>query len=51
VHNGALIARTEDPRSLLSPLVDWAWANGLDLTGLEVGPPSLETAYLELTHA
>jgi ABC-2 type transport system ATP-binding protein len=47
--NGELLARTRDPRGLLAALVDWARARDLDLTGLEVGPPSLETAYLELT--
>jgi ABC-2 type transport system ATP-binding protein len=33
----------------LSVLVGWARANHVDLTGLEVGPPSLEDAYLSLT--
>jgi ABC-2 type transport system ATP-binding protein len=36
---------TED----LSLLVGWARTNNVDLTGLEVGPPSLEDAYLALT--
>jgi ABC-2 type transport system ATP-binding protein len=49
VANGELVARTRDPRGVLAALVDWAWARDLDLTGLQVGPPSLETAYLELT--
>ncbi|HEX6523036.1 MAG TPA: ABC transporter ATP-binding protein [Streptosporangiaceae bacterium] len=35
----------------LSVLVGWARANNVDLTGLEVGPPSLEDAYLTLTDA
>jgi ABC-2 type transport system ATP-binding protein len=33
----------------LSALVWWARENHVDLTGLEVGPPSLEDAYLALT--
>jgi ABC-2 type transport system ATP-binding protein len=33
----------------LATLVNWARANDVDLTGLEVGPPSLEDAYLALT--
>jgi ABC-2 type transport system ATP-binding protein len=33
----------------LALLVDWARKNYVDLTGLEVGPPSLEDAYLALT--
>ncbi len=46
-----LRARTREPRALLCTLLDWAGAHGLELAGLEVGPPSLETAYLELTRA
>jgi len=34
----------------LAALVGWARQYQLDLTGLEVGPPSLEDAYLALTH-
>ena len=33
----------------LAMLVGWARENDVDLTGLEVGPPSLEDAYLALT--
>ena len=33
----------------LAMLVGWARENNVDLTGLEVGPPSLEDAYLALT--
>ena len=33
----------------LAMLVGWARENYVDLTGLEVGPPSLEDAYLSLT--
>ena len=35
----------------LSILVGWARDHNVDLTGLEVGPPSLEDAYLTLTDA
>jgi ABC-2 type transport system ATP-binding protein len=33
----------------LAVLVQWARENYVDLTGLEIGPPSLEDAYLALT--
>ena len=35
----------------LAALVAWARKHSVDLTGLEVGPPSLEDAYLSLTGA
>jgi ABC-2 type transport system ATP-binding protein len=44
-----LVARTRHPERLLRALLDWASAQRVDLTGLEVGPPSLEHAYLALT--
>jgi ABC-2 type transport system ATP-binding protein len=44
-----LVARTRHPEPLLRALLDWASAQRVDLTGLEVGPPSLENAYVELT--
>jgi ABC-2 type transport system ATP-binding protein len=40
-----LDVRTKDPRAVLERLVRL----DVDLTGLEVGPPDLEDAYLELT--
>jgi ABC-2 type transport system ATP-binding protein len=40
-----LVVRTKDPRAVLERLVHL----DVDLTGLEVGPPDLEDAYLELT--
>jgi hypothetical protein len=46
-----LLVRTEDVTGTLEELVDWARSNRVDLTGLEVAPPTLEDAYLELTHA
>lgn len=42
----ALVIRTEDVSSVMRDLVPWADRNHLDLEGLEVGPPSLEDAYL-----
>jgi ABC-2 type transport system ATP-binding protein len=44
-----LVARTRHPDRLLRTLLAWASAQRVDLTGLEVGPPSLENAYLALT--
>jgi len=49
VEGRELVARTRHPRALLAALVDWARWHDADLTGLEVGPPSLEQAYLALT--
>jgi len=46
-----LVVRTSDVTATLEELVDWARANRVDLTGLEVAPPTLEDAYLALTHA
>ncbi|MFZ0273104.1 MAG: ABC transporter ATP-binding protein, partial [Acidobacteriaceae bacterium] len=40
---------TADVAADLALLVGWARENHVDLTGLEVGPPSLEDAYLALT--
>ena len=42
-----LVVHTDDITATLEELV----AQGIDLTGLEVAPPTLEDAYLELTHA
>ena len=33
----------------LEELLGWAHRNRIDLAGLQVGPPSLEDAYLALT--
>ena len=48
-----LLPRLEGPAILraadLAGLLDWARRGGVDLTGLQVGPPSLEEAYLVLT--
>ncbi len=44
-----LSVRSADVTADLDALVRWAHRNHADLTGLEVGPPSLEDAYLMLT--
>jgi ABC-2 type transport system ATP-binding protein len=43
-----LLIRTADVTGQLDELVRWARAHELDLGGLEVGPPSLEDAYLSV---
>jgi ABC-2 type transport system ATP-binding protein len=45
----ALVVRSADVTAVLGELVGWAERHHLDLTGLEVGPPTLEEAYLHLT--
>jgi ABC-2 type transport system ATP-binding protein len=45
-HSRALVIRAEDITAPLRDLLDWAGRHHLDLAGLEVGPPSLEDAYL-----
>jgi ABC-2 type transport system ATP-binding protein len=45
----SVVARTSDPVRALNELTDWAVAGGHELPGLEVGAPSLEDIYLELT--
>jgi ABC-2 type transport system ATP-binding protein len=42
----ALVVRVDDPTGPLRDLVGWAGQHHLDLSRLEVGPPSLEDAYL-----
>jgi ABC-2 type transport system ATP-binding protein len=41
-----LLIRSTDVAAALRDLVGWAGRHRLDLSGLEVGPPSLEEAYL-----
>ena len=41
-----LIVRSQDLTGPLRELAEWAEKNRLGLAGLEVGPPSLEDAYL-----
>jgi ABC-2 type transport system ATP-binding protein len=48
---GELVIRTRRPADALERLLAWSRAAGHDLAGLEVGPASLEDAYLALTHA
>jgi ABC-2 type transport system ATP-binding protein len=41
-----LVVRADDPTGPLRDLLDWVDQHHFDLSGLEVGPPSLEDAYL-----
>jgi ABC-2 type transport system ATP-binding protein len=45
----SVVIRTGEPVRVLNELTAWAIARGVDLPGLEVGAPSLEDVYLELT--
>jgi hypothetical protein len=49
VEDGELTLPSADVTADLALLIGWARANRVDLTGLEVGSPSLEDAYLALT--
>jgi ABC-2 type transport system ATP-binding protein len=49
VTDGVLMLPSADVTADLALLTGWARDNSVDLTGLEVGPPSLEDAYLALT--
>jgi ABC-2 type transport system ATP-binding protein len=49
--HGTLLVRSADLTATLRDLINWADRHHLDLTGLEVGPPSLEDAYLAITGA
>ena len=42
----ALVVRADDPTGPLRDLLELGRQHHLDLSGLEVGPPSLEEAYL-----
>jgi ABC-2 type transport system ATP-binding protein len=44
-----LVVRSGDVPAVLQDLGAWAEERRLDLAGLEIGPPSLEDAYLALT--
>ncbi len=48
---GELVIRTADVAASLDELLGWARERSVSLDGLEVGRPSLEDAYLALTHA
>ncbi|HEY7605903.1 MAG TPA: hypothetical protein VID07_03870 [Actinomycetes bacterium] len=45
---GRLVVRTPEVTATLDALVGWARRHQVELAGLEVGPPSLEDAYLAL---
>jgi len=47
--NGSLTLRTAEPVRALNQLTNWAIERGFELPSLEVGRPSLEDIYLELT--
>jgi ABC-2 type transport system ATP-binding protein len=49
--NGFVVLRTGEPVRALNELTGWALARGVDLPSIEVGRPSLEDVYLELTSA
>jgi ABC-2 type transport system ATP-binding protein len=49
VGDDVLTMPSADVTADLAALVSWARENHVDLTGLEIGPPSLEDAYLALT--
>jgi ABC-2 type transport system ATP-binding protein len=46
---GLLVVHTAEVTAALDALVGWAACHRIELAGLEVGPPSLEDAYLALT--
>ncbi len=43
--------RSETPTRLLHELTEWALAEGVELSALQVARPSLEDVYLKLTDA
>jgi ABC-2 type transport system ATP-binding protein len=49
--NGFVVLRTGEPVRTLNELTGWALSRGIDLSSIEVGRPSLEDIYLELTSA
>jgi ABC-2 type transport system ATP-binding protein len=49
VSDHTLALPSADLTTDLAMLVEWARAHDVDLTGLEVGPPSLEDAYFTVT--
>ncbi len=48
IRRGQLLVASADVTGDLDSLLAWARRNRVDLTGLQVGPPSLEEAYLAL---
>jgi ABC-2 type transport system ATP-binding protein len=51
ISSGTLRMTTADPTAALGELVRWAERNQVELSGLEIGPPTLESAYLNLIGA
>lgn len=51
VEGRSVTLRTGEPVRVLNELTGWALARGVELRSLDVGAPSLEDAYLELTHS
>jgi hypothetical protein len=49
VERGELSLPSADVTADLATLLGWARENRVNLTGLEVGPPSLEDAYFAVT--
>ncbi|MGH2718635.1 MAG: hypothetical protein ACRDJU_08660, partial [Actinomycetota bacterium] len=47
-HPDAIEAKTADVTATIAALLAWSRRQGVSLDGLEVGPPSLEDAYLSL---
>ena len=47
--SGFVTIQTGEPLKVLNDLTGWALSRGIDLAGLNVGHPSLEEIYLELT--
>jgi ABC-2 type transport system ATP-binding protein len=48
--HGELVVHTTEVTATLDALVGWAERHRIELDGLEVGPPSLEDAYLTLSN-
>jgi ABC-2 type transport system ATP-binding protein len=48
--DGRLVVETSTPTPVLQQLTAWALRHGTELAGLTVERPSLEEAYLQLTH-
>ena len=48
-HENTIVATGTSAAPVLAAIVAWARARQLDLSALEVGPPTLEDAYLTLT--
>ena len=49
VEDGLIRIKTTDPMNVLNRLTGWALQNNVELTGLNVGRPSLEDVFLDVT--